>query len=312
MSILFLQTSDSVRYVPLLEASSVSVRNYVSKFRYSYSSYVGLRRGFYSWQASYNRIPMLMDVVVSGYEGWVCYMDADAYIVDTDFNLASFLADKADMALIAAHSGVTPLRWFDLNNGVFLMNIGHAKGRELIRNWHCELMNISDDALQAAEFWDDIPNDQQMMHAAIQNTPGLRDHVLLEHGQNCLLNYANGRFIRQVLRYNGSIDDRLLQIRLAVNQNADTSVDGDGAKFTNSDVSMLEEAIVSAFYRVLLQREPDQVGFRAAVRNIRGKRKSVEQELKDCIGSPEFRAKAEQFLRKYAPKVKLAGMLDQT
>ena len=230
MNILFMQTCDAVRYVPLLEASSQSVRAYVSKFQHSYTSYIGLRRGFYSWQASYNRIPMLMDVVASGFDGWVCYIDADAYIVDTGFDLASFLSDKADVALIAAHSGVTPVRWFDLNNGVFLVNIGHSKGRELIHHWFHELINFSDDALKAAEFWDDIPNDQQMMHAAIQNTSGISDHLLLEPSQNSLFNFANGRFIRQVLRYRGTISDRVEQIKMALGQTANTPLGKDGSR----------------------------------------------------------------------------------
>ena len=47
-------------------------------------------------------------MVEAGYNGWVCYMDYDSYIVDINFDLSGYLKDKQGIALIAAHSGVLP------------------------------------------------------------------------------------------------------------------------------------------------------------------------------------------------------------
>ena len=216
MKITFMQTSDAARYAPLLAISSRTVKAYARKFGYYYLSFIGLRRGFFAWQASYNRIPMLMDMVQAKYEGWICYMDADSFIADIEFDLSDYLSDKSEVALIAAHSGIQPPKWFDVNSGVFLVNLSHPRGRELIKNWYDGFMAILENELQAAELWDEIPNDQILLHEAMTSTPGLEDHVIIQRTYPMLLNYGNGRFIRQILRTRGTIQERAEQMKCEI------------------------------------------------------------------------------------------------
>ena len=303
-TITFMQTCDAARYAPLLEIGSRTVKTYVSKFGYGYLSFIGLRRGRFAWQASYNRIPMLMEMVEAGYTGWVCYMDADSYVVDIGFDLDNYLADKSDVALIAAHSCVQPPVWFDINNGVFLINLGHSKGKEVIKQWHARYLAISDNDFNKAEVWGDIPNDQQLLHEAMQEVSDLESHTIVDMSHSKLLNYHNGRFIRQILReQNGTVEERAAKMRVDVDSilNTITSVSPIDATTIHSDVLALEESFIRSVYRVFLLRDPAVEELYHALRRYRAKRNTIEQEMKDCLACDEFAKKSSEFLKQFAP-----------
>ena len=114
MNVLFMQTAD-VTYRPLLELTSQTVTEYCARHQYLYESHLGIVRGYYPWHATYNRIPLLKRLLNAGYSGWVCYLDADAYIADLDFDLTAYLRDKGDFALIAAPGARAG--WWDVNAG---------------------------------------------------------------------------------------------------------------------------------------------------------------------------------------------------
>lgn len=59
--------------------------------------------------------------------------------------------------------------------------------------------------------------------------------------------------------------------------------------------------VVSAFYRVLLFRDPDQTGMASRVRQIRGGR-SIEDVMCQILRSPEFAAKHAEFIQRYLPQ----------
>lgn len=299
-----MQTCDTVRYVPLLEIGSQTVKAYITKFGYSYISFIGIRRGQFAWQASYNRIPMLMEMVEASYSGWVCYMDADSYVVDLGFDLEAYLIDKGDVAFVAAHSGVQPPRWFDVNNGVFLINLGHAKGKELVKRWHARFMAISDADIGAADVWGDIENDQALLHLAMQDIPDLESHSIVDMSHLKLLNYETGRFIRQILREDGgTIEERaaamLSDVKAVMSSQGMTF--GTVSAPIHSDASMLEESFIRALYRIFLLRDPTLEELYPAIKRFNLKNRSIEQELKDCLSSPEFAGKSEEFLRRFAP-----------
>ena len=44
--------------------------------------FFGIVRGFHSWQATCNRSGLLKRLIDTGYKGWVCYLDADAFVAD--------------------------------------------------------------------------------------------------------------------------------------------------------------------------------------------------------------------------------------
>lgn len=216
---LFLQSADAT-YRPLLEAGSWTVREYCARHGFEYRCHLGIVRGCYPWHASYNRIPLLRGLVESGYLGWVCYLDADAFVADLGFDLKGYLSDKNQLAIIGAPGGRPG--WWAMNAGVLLINLAHSVGRSIVLTWSNCFEEIGDDRLRAAKSWDDIPNDQGLLHRALQRTPGAEQATLLQRG---VLNYLEGSFIKQVLRTHGNLEQRIALLKAQVEKSVGTRPD---------------------------------------------------------------------------------------
>lgn len=212
--VLFLQTSDAERYAPMLAVTATNVREYCRRHGFGYESFVGIKRGFHPWQATFNRIPMLAELVQRGFAGWAVYLDADAYIQDLDFDLAAYLADKGDLAAIFATSGVTGEHW-DVNAGVALINLGHPLGRALVERWAKSFAAHDDARLRDASEWMDHGNDQDLLHAILREGGPIADAVLVE--PMSFLNGPDSSFIRQHLRASApTLQERLDGLAKAV------------------------------------------------------------------------------------------------
>jgi hypothetical protein len=213
--VIFLQTADADEYNEMLHLSSKTVKAFCKKSNFQYESHLGVIRGYYSWQATFNRIPMLYRLVESGFFGWTCYLDADAFIADLNFDLKEYLADKNDIALIAARGGSN--FWWAINAGVLFINLGHPLGRAITREWHSLFSAITDDELRSAADWSSVPDDQSLLHQVLRSMPDIENHIVIDRAQPPLINYE-GRFIKQVLRVAGSIQDRANKLRAEVSQ----------------------------------------------------------------------------------------------
>jgi SAM-dependent methyltransferase len=214
--ILFLQTSDADRYAPMLALTAANIREYCRRQGCAYESHVGIKRGFHPWQATFNRIPMLVELVERGFAGWAVYLDADAYIQDLDFDVAAYLADKDDKAAIFATSGVTGAAW-DVNAGVALINLGHPQGRALVASWAARFAAHSDDFLREAVEWIGPGNDQDLLHHLLREEPAIAAAVLVE--PMSFINGPHASFIRQQLRTLApSFEMRLEAVAEAVSQ----------------------------------------------------------------------------------------------
>ena len=214
--VLFVQSADPHKYRSLLEITSRSVTEYCDRHNFAYQSFLGICRGYRDWHATYNRIPLLQRVVDSGFRGWVCYLDADAYIVDLDFDLRGYLADKNDIALIAAPDFPGDLNrpYWLVNAGSLLFNLAHPVARTIIRDWAEHFGMISDEDLQNAMVWSrDVIDDQAMLQRIVRTMPGGEAHVLMLRGDANLINY-NGKFIRQLLRTSGTLEERVERARI--------------------------------------------------------------------------------------------------
>jgi SAM-dependent methyltransferase len=213
-AITFLQTADPFRYYDVLAATAPTVIEYCRRHGLAYESYVGIRRGWWNWQATYNRIPMLADLLARGFEGWAIYLDADAYINDLDFDLPAYLAEHRDRPAIFATSGVTG-EWWDVNAGVAMINFGHAEGRRLVAAWAEGFAAIPDAELQAADKWRHGDNDQDLLQAILREDEALGRAVLVE-GMD-FLNSRDATFIRQHLRaQTGDLSERVRAIAAEV------------------------------------------------------------------------------------------------
>ena len=207
---LFLQTADAT-YRPLLEVTSWTVREYCARHGHEYRCHLGIVRGYYPWHATFNRIPLLRELLDSGCSGWVCYLDADAFVADLDFDLEKYLSDKSGFAIIAAPGGRPG--WWAMNAGVFLINFAHPVGQSIVRTWSSCFDEITEDQLREARSWDRSPNDQGLLHKALQRLPEAEHVTLLQRG---ILNYLEGSFIKQVLRTHGSVEQRAALLKLQV------------------------------------------------------------------------------------------------
>lgn len=215
--VLFMQTADNMNYAPLLDITSRTIREYCKRHDCEYESYLGIVRGYYSWHATYNRIPLLRRLLDAGFRGWAFYVDADAFIADLEFDLKSYLSDKKDVALIIAPGGPPP-PWWNVNAGVFLLNFGHRVGRTIVRQWSDRFDTITNEQLRDFKDWSTAPEDQWLLAQTLKDLPDAERYTILDKEDPPFLNYQNGRFIRQQLRAYGNFQERLERLRSVVDQ----------------------------------------------------------------------------------------------
>ena len=210
LEVIVCQTADPFRYAPMLAATAPNLIEYCRRHGLAYESFVGIKRGFWNWQATFNRIIMLKELVARGFTGWAVYVDADAYVRDLDFDLPAYLREHRACGAIFARSGISDDAW-DVNAGVALVNCGHPAGRHLVERWAAAFEAVPDDVLKQMPDWCGT-DDQTMLHAILRDQPEIAAAVRVETMD--LLNSAHARFVRQRLRAQFStFDDRLQTIR---------------------------------------------------------------------------------------------------
>jgi hypothetical protein len=197
LDMIVFQTADPFRYAPMLSVTAPCAIEFCRRQGFRYESFVGIRRGRWPWQATYNRILLFKDLLDRGHAGWALYLDADAWIHDLDFDLPAYLADRKDCGAILATSGVTDAPW-DVNAGVMFVNFGHPSGRALVEMWSQMFHAISDERLDAARAWLDHDNDQDLLHQILRDYPEIAKHVHVE--SMAVINSRHASFIRQHLR----------------------------------------------------------------------------------------------------------------
>lgn len=199
--IILLQSSDAEIYAPMLEQSARTTRTYADRHGYRYESFLGIKRGCLPWHASYNRIDMLMDLIRADFQGWVFYIDADAWIADLDFDLAAYLDTKARYSLIAAPAGHYRDQYWNVNNGVVLFNLGHPFARAFITEWE-RFLSRYDVAAEAKEWNVEIVDDQGMFHQILDKLPYAADLIHIENKE--LLNSPWATFVQHAIRAENS------------------------------------------------------------------------------------------------------------
>lgn len=195
--IVLVQTCDPFAYFDLLVASSRANREFCARHEIAYAGFVGIKRGFHPWHAAFNRIALLREYVEQGFTGWVLYLDADALVVDLDWDARAYLRAKAHFAAVLAPAGEGVPDW-EVNNGVAFFNLAHPSCRALIAAWNDAFARVGDAALRAAERWDMMPNDQDLLQRILRADAALRQAVFLESPR--AINSREASLVRQVLR----------------------------------------------------------------------------------------------------------------
>ena len=297
MTVLFLQTSEST-YRPLLEQTSRTVREYCSRHGCSYELVFGILRGFYPWQATFNRISMLGQLLDAGHTGWVCYMDADAYIADLDFDVRTYLIDKSGTSPIIG-AGAPDAPWWHVNAGVFLINLSHPAGKRIVRGWSYRFGTITDLELQSYDDWATAPEDQLLLAQTLQAMPEIEGTVHVDKQVPHVINYSDGLFIKQQLRAYGSFEERVRRTTEEVDAVLDPvrqrSVMRNRAV---AALAQIEEEIARALCTTILLREPEPSELRDAVDQLRCGA-SVAELIESRFRCTEFAEKYHLFLRKY-------------
>jgi hypothetical protein len=290
----FVQTSDQVNYRALFDLTSRTVAEYCGRHGYEYESFLGICRGYYPWQATYNRISLLKRTAASGFRGWVCYMDADAFVADFEFELAGYLKDKREIAFIATTDRpCEPDRPFWLiNAGVFLINLAHPIGQEIIDEWVKRFDAITDQQLMDAVEWTQLPNDQDLLQGLLHDLPEVEKNIMTLRGEAALLNYIDGLFIRQFLRRGDNVQTRIDLIRAETDRVL-------GRRTHQSDREhLLVPQLIRTLYRLLLLREPDANGLKDHVEWMRTGT-PVEKIVRGFLESDEFISNGSRFIKTY-------------
>ena len=250
--IVFFQTADAGFYKSLLEVTSQAIVKYCEMNVFSYQSFIGMKRGFHPWQASFNRYYLFMDLVRAGFKGWAVYMDADAWVHDLSFDLRAYLGRYGDRAGVL--TPVAPhLPQTDVNNGVMMLNLADSRAVATVERCLERYEAVDDNTLIDLENWPGDINDQMFLCQTLQESDELR--LAFHYESNSLMNERDASFIRTLLRLHyPAREDRLVAIR--------RSVDGVlGERDEVGDMG-LYPGVMSAIYRGMLGREPDEGGLR--------------------------------------------------
>lgn len=201
MTVTLLQTADAIFYYPMLLETAKTVRAFCERNGYAYEQYVGIKRGFMPWQASFNRVYLLKEMLDRGVDGWVLYLDADAFIQDLDFDLSQYLEDRADSAAIfAGYSSCE--KPYDINSGGFAINLSHPIGKAIVVDWYTACMNVPSVDFNSAVHWQqDVANDQYILFKILERYVedlGIASMLMFERANQSYVN--NGPFIGQFLR----------------------------------------------------------------------------------------------------------------
>lgn len=307
MRLVFAQTSDPDKYFDMLIASSTTVREYCKRHGCDYEAFIGIKRGYKPWHAAWNRIYMFRDLVELGAHDWVVYMDADAYIVDLEFDLKGYLADKSDIAVIATQSGMGP-HWWEVNNGVILLNLRHPVTHRLIDAWASTFEAAHpDEALRTSTAWCQ-PNDQELFIAFLRdNEAEVRPHAHIEGPE--LFNSPRASFIKQTLRdYVPNLATRTAVVRRAAEAVLRPPPGTKREKKEKAQLSLKRPAsdpdqtvdvdeFVNTCYLTLLNRHADEAGvawYRKVIEQL-GFSAGAPKVIRDLMRSDEFAARMRPF-----------------
>jgi hypothetical protein len=209
--IMMLQTADGGEYADMLAVGRSVNETYATAHGLKYHYYIGIKRGYFPWHAAFNKVFLIRELMLAGFRGWIFYLDADAFVHDCDFDLAGYLSRYFDKALIAGPGGTGGEPW-DINDGVFLINLAHDDARQLIKVWHDHIMSTSDEQLRNAPVWYDVMSDQQWLHLILQQEPRFLEGLHL--AERSFFNDYKASFVRQVFRAPGlSIADRIAMMK---------------------------------------------------------------------------------------------------
>ena len=195
MQIRLIQTADAERYKVLFDITSRASARYCAMHQLDFHPFIGIKRGYHPWQATFNRILMLSEMLEEGFCGWILYLDADAYPFDLQFDVRSYLNQHSQWGIIAAsggHSAYLP------NNGIMFFNLACPQTREVITAWHAAfLREFPLASLKADSQWSGR-GDQFLLHPILHQRGDYDRLIKIESFD--LIGWPYSSFLRQIMR----------------------------------------------------------------------------------------------------------------
>jgi hypothetical protein len=140
---------------------------------------------------------MFDELIAEGHDGWVIYIDADAFIVDLNFPIRQYLDSKSDRAGIVVHSGATPARW-DINSGVMILNLRNPTAKLIVRDWIRRHEEIFEETEYLSSDRPTYFGDQRLLQQVLRENPNWFDTLHVETQD--LMNSMHASFIRHHIR----------------------------------------------------------------------------------------------------------------
>jgi hypothetical protein len=239
--IAILQSCD-LAYLPFLEITSAVNSRYASAHGYDYRYEVG-NLGPVDHTANFNRYYLLRREIDSQVCSWAFWIDADALIKDHNVRLESIIDRTPDKLLIACRGSVHGDH--DINNGVFFLNLRHARAREFIDT----CIRYAERLPKMARGFHD---DQCVVHGWLYAQRDRAGHVELvqcyKDQEHDLFNY-DGSFVSHVLREDSGTGKRLSKLRYLAAQTLQSMSDWPGEtthlRTSSSDSNTRNESKVS-------------------------------------------------------------------
>lgn len=232
MKIRVIQTCDETSgYKGLMDVTREINELYCKKWGYEYVSYVGVKRGYHPWNATFNRIYLLEEILNAQDCDWVVYLDADCFVYDVNTRLEEIIFEEENQyrAFLFCRGSSDDL--WDINCGSFFMNVKSSFSRPVITLWKTYFESILTDEIlfRAKEPWSIASKtimiqDQSMLEAVfkVYDVMGVLARFLRTYNgeRGNRFNYS-GPFIRQLIRPHMGvrgpcIDDRIADARIQV------------------------------------------------------------------------------------------------
>ena len=131
--------------------------------------------------------------------------------------MASYLNDKEEFCFIAAEASPTIKEKWAINSGIFLVNLKHLQGQNLVNIYHhlCETR-------VPETYWDNPEatwappeyDDQNILYGILAGMPEIFNSMY--KATSTELNYESNS-IRQILRTHGSLEERISDLKSRCN-----------------------------------------------------------------------------------------------
>jgi hypothetical protein len=206
-----IQTSDKSVYAEMLDVTSRNISTFCRRHDLCYRVFKGLKCGQWDWHSCFNRIYMFDELIAEGHDGWVIYIDADAFIVDLNFPIRQYLDSKSDRAGIVVHSSATPAHW-DINDGVMFLNLRIPTAKLIVRDWIRRHEEIFEETEYLSPDRPTYFGDQRLLQHVLRENPNWFDTLHVETQD--LMNSMHASFIRHHIReFTSDFSCRLSKIR---------------------------------------------------------------------------------------------------